>query len=128
MPRAATVATWNGHNVNSPANWKAGLRDLAEHGADIIGCQEASNDATHLEVAKYMKSIGYGKTKWNIAIPIYWREDTWELLEQSNTVVCTGKGPGRELEEGTGTVMGYKSVTVVRLRHKVSGDEVYAIN
>ena len=127
MPRAATVATWNGHNVNSPANWKAGLRDLAEHGADIIGCQEASNDATHLEVAAYMRTLGFDKTRWNIAIPIYVR-NTWEIVEQTNTVVCTGKGPGRELEAGTGTHMGYKSVTYVRLRHRVSGDEVYAIN
>jgi len=123
---APTVASWNVWMGNTPANIRRGLRALIDAGADVIGCQELSVDASYLDARSFMATLGWGSTAKNNAIPIFFDEAVYDLVDEDYQVVNLG---GEPWEPGTGgdTVI-RKALTWVRLKHRATGEETYVVN
>ena len=120
------IGTLNGYAGNALSSWQNYLTELAKLGADVVGCQELSDDAKQKGLTKHAKSLGWRATTRNSAVTTFYNGDTQQLLDEGYVVVDKG---GKKWEPGAGgNVSIYKIIMVCKFRDKRTGRVWHHLN
>ncbi len=120
------IGTLNGYAGNALSSWQNYLTELAKLGADVVGCQELSDDAKQKGLTKHAKSLGWGATTRNSAVTTFYDKNTQQLLDEGYVVVDKG---GKKWEPGAGgSTSIYKIIMVCKFRDKRTGRVWHHLN
>lgn len=120
------VGTCNIYVGNSIANGKKAIDIFRTAGADAVGWQELSEDSDQKALTAYAESVGWGATKKNSAVTIFYNAKTQKLIREFYEVVEKG---GRPWEPGAGGDDSiHKIILSVELEDKASGKRWFLHN
>lgn len=127
-PTIETVkgSTWNILKTNSQKNINAGLKSLVDADNDFICVQELSDDAKQAATTKYLAGLGWGATKKNSAVTIFWNKKTQKLVKEDFILVTKGGEPWESGAGGADSI--YKIIMVTVLQDLPSGRQHVVLN
>ena len=124
-PLAVNMATWNTRRANSTRRIISGLQTIATAGADVIGVQELAPESRRRQVRRAMADLGWGMSRHDNAVPIFYRRAKYTVLAQDSKKVFDV----RRIEPGVaGTSIGPKSIQWLQLRDRSTGAAFVAAN